>query len=30
VKCKENGTLRVVGKEYVVSDGDVVDWRFNV
>lgn len=30
VKCKENGTLRVVGKEYVVNDGDVVDWRFNV
>jgi len=29
-KCKENGTLRIVGKEYIVQDGDVVDWRFNV
>ncbi len=29
-KCKENGTLRLVGKDYIVQDGDVVDWRFNV
>jgi len=29
-KCKENGTLRIVGKEYPVQDGDVVEWRFNV
>jgi ribosome-binding ATPase len=30
LKCKENGTLRIVGKEYLVQDGDVADWRFNV
>lgn len=29
-KCKELGTLRIVGKDYIVQDGDVVDWRFNV
>ncbi|MFN0128508.1 MAG: redox-regulated ATPase YchF [Verrucomicrobiales bacterium] len=29
-KCKENGTLRIVGKDYLVQDGDVVEWRFNV
>jgi GTP-binding protein YchF len=29
-RCKENGTLRIVGKEYPVADGDVADWRFNV
>jgi ribosome-binding ATPase len=29
-KVKENGKLRVEGKEYVVKDGDVVHFRFNV
>jgi hypothetical protein len=29
-KAREVGKLRVEGKEYVVQDGDVVDWRFNV
>ncbi len=29
-KCREAGKLRIEGKEYVVQDGDVVDWRFNV
>jgi GTP-binding protein YchF len=29
-KCKEAGALRVEGKEYVVQDGDVVHFRFNV
>jgi ribosome-binding ATPase len=29
-KCKELGKLRVEGKEYVVQDGDVVHFRFNV
>jgi len=29
-KLKENGKLRVEGKEYVVSDGDVLHFRFNV
>jgi hypothetical protein len=28
--CKENGKLSVEGKEYVVSDGDVMHFRFNV
>ena len=29
-KCREAGKLRVEGKEYVVKDGDVVHFRFNV
>ena len=29
-KCREAGKLRVEGKEYVVQDGDVVNFRFNV
>ena len=29
-KCKEAGKLRVEGKDYVVQDGDVVHFRFNV
>jgi GTP-binding protein YchF len=29
-KCREAGKLRVEGKEYVVCDGDVVYFRFNV
>jgi GTP-binding protein YchF len=28
--CKEAGKLRVEGKEYVVHDGDVMHFRFNV
>lgn len=28
--CKENGKLRIEGKEYVVHDGDVMHFRFNV
>jgi len=28
--CKENGKLNVEGKEYVVTDGDVMHFRFNV
>lgn len=28
--CRDNGKLRVEGKEYVVSDGDVMHFRFNV
>jgi GTP-binding protein YchF len=27
---KENGKLRIEGKEYIVNDGDVVHFRFNV
>ena len=30
VKAKEAGKLRIEGKEYVVKDGDVVEFRFNV
>ncbi|MEZ5299244.1 MAG: redox-regulated ATPase YchF [Verrucomicrobiales bacterium] len=29
-KCREAGKLRIEGKEYVVKDGDVVEFRFNV
>jgi len=29
-KAREAGKLRVEGKEYVVKDGDVVEFRFNV
>lgn len=28
--CKEKGLLKVEGKDYVVSDGDVMHFRFNV
>lgn len=28
--CKEVGRLRIEGKEYVVADGDVMHFRFNV
>src|SRR5688572_16484274 len=28
--CREAGKLRIEGKEYVVKDGDVVHFRFNV
>ena len=29
-KCKEAGVLHVQGKDYVIQDGDVVNFRFNV
>jgi hypothetical protein len=29
-KVKEKGLLRIEGKEYVVRDGDVMLFRFNV
>ena len=29
-KCRDAGKLRVEGKDYVVQDGDVVNFRFNV
>src|SRR4030095_10310142 len=28
-KCREAGKLRLEGKEYVVQDGDVINFRFN-
>jgi GTP-binding protein YchF len=29
-KCREAGKLRIEGKDYVVQDGDVLEFRFNV
>jgi ribosome-binding ATPase YchF (GTP1/OBG family) len=29
-KARENGKIRLEGKEYVVRDGDVINFRFNV
>ncbi|NPA16791.1 MAG: DUF933 domain-containing protein, partial [Aquificae bacterium] len=29
-KAKEQGLVRVEGKDYVVQDGDVIHFRFNV
>ena len=29
-KVREAGKLRIEGKEYVVQDGDVIEFRFNV
>ena len=28
--CREKGTLRLEGKDYLVRDGDVINFRFNV
>ena len=28
-KCKENGKLRIEGKDYIVKDGDVLFFRVN-
>ena len=30
VKVKEAGKIRVEGKDYIVQDGDVMHFRFNV
>lgn len=30
VKAKEQGKLRLEGKEYIVQDGDIINFRFNV
>ncbi len=30
VKAKEQGLLRLEGKEYIMADGDIVNFRFNV
>jgi len=29
-KCREHGKLRLEGKDYVVQDGDIIHFRFNV
>lgn len=28
--CKAAGKLRIEGKEYIVRDGDIINFRFNV
>lgn len=28
--CRDNGKLRIEGKEYIVQDGDIMHFRFNV
>jgi hypothetical protein len=30
VKVKEQGGFRLEGKEYIVQDGDIINFRFNV
>ena len=29
IKCKENGKMRLEGKDYIVKDGDILNFRFN-
>lgn len=29
-KIKEEGKLRLEGKDYVMQDGDIVEFKFNV
>ncbi len=29
-KCREKGLLRLEGKDYIVKDGDIINFRFNV
>lgn len=29
-KCKDAGKLRLEGKDYIVQDGDIMHFRFNV
>ena len=28
--CREQGAFRVEGKDYIVADGDIINFRFNV
>ena len=28
--CRDHGVLKVEGKDYIVQDGDIVHFRFNV
>jgi len=28
--CREKGTLRLEGRDYLVQDGDVIEFKFNV
>ena len=27
--CRDNGKLRIEGKDYIVKDGDILHFRFN-
>ena len=29
-RCREAGKLRLEGKDYIVADGDIIHFRFNV
>ena len=29
-KVRENGLFRLEGKEYIVQDGDIINFRFNI
>nr|MBP8718965.1 DUF933 domain-containing protein [Candidatus Atribacteria bacterium] len=29
-KIKEKGLLKIEGKDYLIEDGDIVNFRFNV
>ena len=29
-KCKDEGLLRIEGKDYLVKDGDIIEFLFNV
>ena len=28
--CRENGKLNIEGKDYIVNDGDIMHFRFNI
>jgi ribosome-binding ATPase YchF (GTP1/OBG family) len=28
--CRDAGVLRIEGKDYIVRDGDIINFRFNV
>ena len=30
LNCKEKGKIRLEGKEYLVKDGDIMNFKFNV
>lgn len=30
VKAREKGLIRMEGKDYVMQEGDIVDFKFNV
>jgi hypothetical protein len=30
LKCKEKGLVRLEGKEYIVQDGDIINFRFAI